>query len=134
MFCSIKGLRTSTKWDIIKEKLVTQIATIEVGPPEDFKNFVNAVIDETAFDKISSYIDYANESSDCEVLCGGTYDKSKGYFVQPTVIVTSDSHFKTLEEEIFGPVLCVVRVDTMQEAMQLIDDHISLCINWLCFL
>jgi 1-pyrroline-5-carboxylate dehydrogenase len=86
-----------SKWSEIKEKLLNEIKTIDVGPPEDFKNFVNAVIDEIAFDKIASYLDYAKESNDCEVLCGGVYDKSKGYFVEPTVILTTDPHFKTLD-------------------------------------
>ncbi|GIT10271.1 MAG: 1-pyrroline-5-carboxylate dehydrogenase [Candidatus Neomarinimicrobiota bacterium] len=82
------------QWDEIKEKLVTEVATIDVGPPENFKkNFVNAVIDENAFDKIASYVDFANDADDCDVLCGGTYDKSKGYFIQPTVIVKNESSF-----------------------------------------
>ena len=105
------------------EKLI-EIKTIDVGPPEDFKNFVNAVIDEIAFDKIASYLDYAKESNDCEVLCGGGYDKSKGYFVEPTVILTTDPHFKTLEEEIFGPVLTifVYENENWNETLELIDN------------
>ena len=113
-----------SKWDEIHEKLISEIKTIDVGPPEDFKNFVNAVIDETAFDKISSYLDYAKTSNDCEILCGGGYDKSKGYFVEPTVILAKDPHFKTLEEEIFGPVLTifVYENENWNETLELIDN------------
>ncbi len=97
---------------------------LDVGPPEDLKNFVNAVIDENAFDKIASYVDFANDADDCDVLCGGTYDKSKGYFIQPTVIVTTNPHFKTLEEEIFGPVLTIYIYDNNKwsETLDLIDN------------
>jgi len=112
------------QWDEIKEKLVTEVATIDVGPPENLKNFVNAVIDENAFDKIASYVDFANDADDCDVLCGGTYDKSKGYFIQPTVIVTTNPHFRTLEEEIFGPVLTIYVYDNdkWSETLDLIDN------------
>ncbi len=112
------------QWNEIKEKLIKEVATIDVGPTEDLKNFVNAVIDENAFDKIASYIDFANDADDCDVLCGGTYDKSKGYFIQPTVVVTSNPHFKTLEEEIFGPVLTIYVYDNNKwsETLDLIDN------------
>ena len=112
------------QWNEIKEKLIKEVATIDVGPTEDLKNFVNAVIDENAFDKIASYIDFANDADDCNVLCGGTYDKSKGYFIQPTVIVTTNPHFKTLEEEIFGPVLTIYVYDNNKwsETLDLIDN------------
>jgi len=112
------------QWNEIKEKLIKEVATIDVGPTEDLKNFVNAVIDENAFDKIASYIDFANDADDCDVLCGGTYDKSKGYFIQPTVIVTTNPHFKTLEEEIFGPVLTIYVYDNNKwsETLDLIDN------------
>ena len=112
------------QWNEIKEKLIKEVATIDVGPTEDLKNFVNAVIDENAFDKIASYIDFANDADDCNVLCGGTYDKLKGYFIQPTVIVTTNPHFKTLEEEIFGPVLTIYVYDNNKwsETLDLIDN------------
>ena len=99
-----------SKWNEIQEKLLNEIKTIDVGPPEDFKNFVNAVIDETAFDKIASYLDYAKESNDCEVLCGGGYDKSRGYFVEPTVILTTDPPLKLLKKKFlvqYLPFLCM---------------------------
>ena len=112
-----------SEWSEIEEKLLKEISSIDVGPPEDFKNFVNAVIDEAAFDRIASYLDYAKDSNDCNIICGGNYDKSKGYFVEPTVIVTTDPHFKTLEEEIFGPVLTIFVYDNenFDETLKLID-------------
>jgi len=83
------------------------LASIKMGTPEEFSNFVNAVIDEKAFDKIAGFIDYAKEASDAEIIAGGGYDKSKGYFIEPTVIKTSNAKFKTMCEEIFGPVVTV---------------------------
>jgi 1-pyrroline-5-carboxylate dehydrogenase len=92
-------------WPQLKEKLTAAMGTIKVGPPEDFSNFVNAVIDRAAFDTITGYIDYAREHDAAEIIAGGGYDCSSGYFIDPTVILTTDPHFKTMEEEIFGPVL-----------------------------
>jgi 1-pyrroline-5-carboxylate dehydrogenase len=92
-------------WPQLKEKLLAAMGTVKVGPPEDFSTFVNAVIDRAAFDTISGYIDYARKSGEAEILCGGTGDRTTGYFIDPTVILTTDPHFKTMEEEIFGPVL-----------------------------
>ena len=83
------------------------IKLIRKGDVRNFCNFVNAVIDERAFDKIKGYIDKAKDSQDAEVIFGGEADKSKGYFIDPTVILTSDPHFVTMEEEIFGPVLTI---------------------------
>jgi 1-pyrroline-5-carboxylate dehydrogenase len=92
-------------WPQLKEKLVAAMSTVKVGSPEDFSTFVNAVIDRAAFDTISGYIDYARESGDAQILSGGTGNRTTGYFIDPTVILTTDPHFKTMEEEIFGPVL-----------------------------
>lgn len=94
-------------WPAIKEKMLAAMKTFKVGPVEDFRNFVNAVIDEKAFDKIASYIDNAKKDSNTEIIEGGTYDKSKGYFIDPTVIVTSNPKSTTMCEEIFGPVLTI---------------------------
>jgi 1-pyrroline-5-carboxylate dehydrogenase len=93
-------------WPTIKQGLLDEIAKIKVGDPRDFTNFMGAVIDANAFKSITSYIDYANESPDAEVICG-SYDDSIGYFIQPTVILTKDPNFKTMKEEIFGPVLTI---------------------------
>ena len=97
----------TTIWNDLKNKYLSELETVKVGSPRDFTNFMNAVIDKPAFDSIVSYIDYAKESDDAEIISGGTYDDSKGYFIQPTTIMTTDPHFKTMEEEIFGPVLTI---------------------------
>ena len=97
----------SNIWPDVKEILIKQVSSFKMGSPEDTSNFVNAVIDERAFDKISSYIDYCKEQSDAEIISGGGYDKSKGYFIEPTVVVTTNPKFRTMCEEIFGPVLTV---------------------------
>ncbi len=94
-------------WSEIKQKVGNNIDMIRKGDVRNFCNFVNAVIDEKAFDKIMGYIDKARVSPDAEVIFGGQGDKSKGYFIDPTVILTKDPHFVTMEEEIFGPVLSV---------------------------
>ncbi len=94
-------------WEETKKHLTEQIAEIKVGDVTDFSNFMNAVIDEKAFDNIMSYIELAKKSENCEILTGGTGDKSTGYFIQPTVILTKDPKFVTMQEEIFGPVMTI---------------------------
>ena len=94
-------------WPRIKTDLQTGIEHISVGSPEDFTHFVNAVIDRRAFETITGYIEYAREHPDAQIIAGGTYDDSTGFFIEPTVILTTDPHFKTMEEEIFGPVLTI---------------------------
>ena len=94
-------------WPAVKEELLADLATFKMGTPEDMGNFINAVIDEKAFDKIASYIEYVKEQSDAEIIAGGGYDKSKGYFIEPTVVVTTNPKFRTMVEEIFGPVLTI---------------------------
>ena len=113
----------TTIWEDVKEKYVAELKTVKVGSPRDFSNFVNAVIDKAAFDSITSYIDYAKESDDAEIISGGTYDDSKGYFIQPTTILTTDPNFKTMEEEIFGPVLTVYLYDPSKwnDTIDLVD-------------
>lgn len=113
----------TTIWEDVKEKYVAELETVKVGSPRDFSNFVNAVIDKAAFDSITSYIDYAKESDDAEIISGGTYDDSKGYFIQPTTILTTDPNFKTMEEEIFGPVLTVYLYDPSKwsDTIDLVD-------------
>jgi 1-pyrroline-5-carboxylate dehydrogenase len=94
-----------------------------MGTPADTSNFVNAVINERSFDKIADYIEYAKNASDAEIIAGGTYDKSVGYFVKPTVIVTTNPHFKTMVEEIFGPVLTIYVYDenNYSETLKIVD-------------
>lgn len=98
-------------WPELKDALLGQIDELKMGDPEDFTNFVNAIIDKAAFDSITEYIDYAKSSGDCEILAGGNYDDSKGYFIEPTVVLANDPHFKLMEEEIFGPVLTIYVYD-----------------------
>ena len=109
-------------WDDIKEDYMLEVSTIKVGDVEDFTNFMNAVIDEASFDKISSYIKYAKNSDDAEIVTGGGYSKEKGYFIEPTTIVTSNPKFKTMEEEIFGPVLTIyIYNESWDDVCKLID-------------
>ncbi len=94
-------------WNDVKAYMSEDLNSISVGTVEDFSNFVNAVIDERAFDKITAYIDQAKSDADAEVILGGDYDKSKGYFIDPTVILAHKADYRTMQEEIFGPVLTV---------------------------
>ncbi len=112
-----------SRWPEIKQILVKQVGELKMGDPEDFTNFVNAVIDESAYRSIVAYIDYARESKDAEIICGGRYDESKGWFIEPTVVVTTDPHFKLMEEEIFGPVvtLYIYDDDKYAETLHLCD-------------
>jgi 1-pyrroline-5-carboxylate dehydrogenase len=110
-------------WPKIKTDLIAELETVQVGSPEDLSNFVNAVIDRSAFDMITGYIQYAKEHADAEIIAGGTWDDGTGFFIDPTVIVTTDPRFKTMEEEIFGPVLTiyVYRDDEFEAALDLCD-------------
>jgi 1-pyrroline-5-carboxylate dehydrogenase len=94
-------------WPKIKKKMLADLDSMQMGSPEDFGNFINAVIDERAFDKIGGFIAQAKKDPEAEVIAGGTYDKSTGYFIAPTVILTTDPHYRTMEQEIFGPVLTI---------------------------
>lgn len=94
-------------WGEFRKLYIEEVAKITVGEPTDFKNFFTAVIDEGAFKSIKEYIEYAQDADDAEIITGGTFDDSKGYFIDPTTIVTTNPHFKTMEEEIFGPVLTI---------------------------
>ncbi len=111
-------------WPEVRENLIDQIGTIKMGSPEDFTNFFNAVIDKGAFNSIKEYVDYAKNSDDCEIITGGLCDDSKGYFIEPTVIVAKNPRFKTMEEEIFGPVLTVYVYDheEYESALKLCDE------------
>ena len=94
-------------WPEIKRRLVAQMQNVKVGPVDDFANFMCNVVDKRAFDKIKGYIDYIKSSKGAEVIVGGKYDDSEGYFIHPTIAVTKDLKFKTMVEEIFGPVLTI---------------------------
>ncbi len=98
-------------WDKGKDDFLDMIKSIKMGDVEDFGNFMNAVIDKNAFNDITAYIDYAKDANDAEIISGGGYDDSKGFFIEPTVVLTTNPHFKTMEEEIFGPVLTIYVYD-----------------------
>ncbi len=113
----------SIMWDEVKEKLIRDVKSFKMGGPEDFTNFINAVIDEKAFDKLAGYIDRAKKDKDVEVIVGGNYDKTVGYFIEPTVIVTKDPKYVSMQEELFGPVLSiyVYDEDKYEETLKLVD-------------
>jgi len=111
-------------WEETWSKAKAQLTRMKMGPPEDFTNFVNAVIDEASFDKLKGYIDQARQDADAEVIYGGNCDKSVGYFIQPTVILTKDPHYITMEEELFGPVVTifVYEDDQIEQTLTLLDE------------
>ncbi len=111
-------------WNDVKSIVVEQVSSFKMGSPGDTSNFINAVIDEAAFDKIAGYIDYIKEQPDSEIIVGGNYDKSVGYFIDPTVVVTTNPKFRTLCEEIFGPVLTIFVYETekFEETLELVDN------------
>ncbi len=113
----------SNLWPAIKDKLVATVKSLKVGPTEDFSNFVNAVIDERAFDKIANYIEGVKKDAQTEILVGGGYDKSKGYFIEPTIVVTQNPKSTTMCEEIFGPVLTLYVYDEnkFEETLDLVN-------------
>ncbi|MBR6245730.1 aldehyde dehydrogenase family protein, partial [bacterium] len=110
-------------WKQIKDRMCDMISTIKVGDVTDFRNYMGAVIDENSFDNTMNYINIAKNSKDAKIVAGGTGDKKKGYFIQPTVIEALDPHFVTMEEEIFAPVLTVYVYDDKKfaETMDLCD-------------
>ncbi len=110
-------------WDDVRDYVLADLKDIKMGSPEDFSNFFNAVIDERAFDKIANYIDHAKSSNVAEVIAGGGYDKSTGYFIKPTVIKAEDPMFTTMVEEIFGPVITiyVYQDERYEETLELVD-------------
>lgn len=113
----------SNLWEDVKKYMLADLAEIKMGPTEDFSNFVNAVIDEKAFDKISKYISDAKTDADVQIIAGGNFDKSEGYFIQPTVIQAKDPKYTTMCEEIFGPVLTVYVYDEnkWEETLELVN-------------
>ncbi|MCH8319253.1 MAG: aldehyde dehydrogenase family protein, partial [Bacteroidetes bacterium] len=108
----------SNIWDEVKKLIIEDIKSFKMGGVEDFSNFINAVIDEASFDNITSYIDRAKADADAEIIAGGGYDKSKGYFIEPTVIVAKSPKYLTMCEEIFGPVLAVQTFRTVEEVVE----------------
>lgn len=111
-------------WPEVKELLLKDLASIKMGSPEDMGNFVSAVISESSFDKLAGYIDAAKNAGDVEIIAGGNYDKSTGYFIEPTVIVTDNPKYDTMCTELFGPVLTIHVYEDSQweETLKLVDE------------
>jgi len=109
-------------WNEVKKYIAQDINTIKMGDPEDFTNFMSAVIDKAAYDKIKGYIDYAKKSKDAEIVFGGKYTDKKGFFIEPTVILAKKPDFKSMKEEIFGPVITIYVYDDKK-----FDDTLKLC-------
>ena len=110
-------------WGSVSSILGAELATVKMGPPEDFTNFINAVIDEDSFDKLVTFIERARVSADASVLFGGSYDKSVGYFIQPTVILAKKPDYETMVEELFGPVLTIYVYEDakLDETLDILD-------------
>ena len=122
-------------WPEVEKRVLTILKEIKTGTVEDFSNFVNAVIDEKAFDKITAYIDAAKTDTDATIIAGGTYDKSIGYFIQPTIIVTTNPSYKTMKEELFGPVLSIYVYEDSEwnQVLQLVDTTTSYALTGSIF-
>ncbi len=110
-------------WPEFKELYVSEVAKIKMGKPDDFQNFFNAVIDKAAYESIKAYIDHAKDSNEAEIITGGNCDDSRGNFIEPSTIVTTNPKFKSMEEEIFGPVLTiyVYEDEKFEETLELCD-------------
>lgn len=111
-------------WPEIKEQVITDVESFKMGSPENMDNFINAVIHERSFDKLAKYIDRAKEAEDAEIVVGGNYDKSKGWFVEPTVIFTTNPKYETMETELFGPVVTIYAYDDDEwaDTLKLVDE------------
>jgi len=114
----------SNMWDAVKKRVVEDVKSFKMGSPEDMSNYVTAVIHEGSFDKLAKYIDQAKSDTNAEIIVGGNYDKSKGYFIEPTVIVTTDPKYTTMCTELFGPVMTiyVYDEDKYAETLKLVDE------------
>ncbi len=113
----------SNLWDDVKKYLLEDLKSMKMGPTEDFGNFINAVIDEKAFNSITGYIEKARQNPMNEIIAGGKYDKTKGYFIEPTVVLTKDASSLTMCEEIFGPVVTiyVYHSENFDQTLELVD-------------
>lgn len=110
-------------WSELKEQLIVDVKSMKMGSPEDFGNFITAVIHEGSFDKLAGFIDQAKKDAEAEIIVGGNYDKSVGYFIEPTIIVTTNPHYTTMETELFGPVMTifVYEDDQWETTLKLVD-------------
>ena len=114
----------ASRWAVVKDQVLALLAEVKMGDPRDFRNFFNAVIDEAAFDNTMKYIELARNAKDAQIIAGGKGDKSKGYFIEPTVILTTNPKFVTMEEEIFAPVVTIYVYDDakLDETLQILDE------------
>lgn len=114
----------SNMWDAVKKRVIEDVSSFKMGSPEDTSNFITAVIHEGSFDKLAKFIDQAKSDTNAEIIVGGNYDKSKGYFIEPTVIVTTDPKYTTMCTELFGPVMTIFVYDEDQysETLKLVDE------------
>jgi len=114
----------ASRWAEVKERTLALLSEIKMGDVRDFRNFFNAVIDEAAFDQTMKYIELARSAKNAEIIAGGKGDKSKGYFIEPTVVVTTDPKFVTMEEEIFAPVVTIYVYDDakLEETLKVLDE------------
>ena len=110
-------------WNDVKSLVITDTKSMKIGSPEDFSNFITAVIHEGSFDKLVTFIEQAKKDSDAEIIVGGNYDKSKGYFIEPTVIVTTNPNYETMGTELFGPVITIYVYEDKNwaETLKLVD-------------
>ena len=110
-------------WPAVKEQLIADVKSMKMGSPEDFGNFITAVIHEGSFDKLAGFIDQAKKDADAEIIAGGNYDKSVGYFIEPTIIVTTNPKYTTMETELFGPVITIYVYEDAkwEETLELVD-------------
>ncbi len=111
-------------WPAIKEQLISDVKSMKMGSPEDFSNFITAVIHEGSFDKLARFIDQAKKDGDADIIIGGNYDKSIGYFIEPTVIVTTNPKYETMQTELFGPVITIYVYNDSDwlETLKLVDE------------
>lgn len=125
----------TSMWDEVKKQLIAQTNELKMGSPEDPSNFVNAVIHEGSFDKIVNYIDAAKKDADAEIIIGGNYDKSEGYFIEPTVIVAKSPTYKTMTTELFGPVITIYIYEDAdwEHSLQLVDESTEYALTGAIF-
>jgi 1-pyrroline-5-carboxylate dehydrogenase len=118
-----RGYVPQSLWPELKKQLITDVKSMKMGSPEECGNFITAVIHEGSFDKLAGFIDQAKKDTDAEIIVGGNYDKSVGYFIEPTIIVTTNPHYSTMSTELFGPVmtLYVYEDAKWEETLELVD-------------
>ncbi|MFO7719662.1 MAG: L-glutamate gamma-semialdehyde dehydrogenase [Gillisia sp.] len=119
-----RGYIPKSLWPAVKNFIIEDVNSFKMGSPEDMTNFITAVIHEGSFDKLAGFIDQAKKDKDAEIIVGGNYDKSKGYFIEPTVIVTTNPKYSTMETELFGPVMTIYVYDDKkwEETLKLVDE------------